>query len=212
MTDNILPAPLNSNKKSTNNTGGRPKKPIWRFFEQGDEIDKGHYIATCLACKQSFRPGKATTMEKHIISNCSQVNHSVRKAVMYMIEAREVREVREISSNKRKIEKDQTTLENFYENSDLSKERKEDIDIALIKAFVCCGLPWCLVEHPFIIELFKQLRSNYNLTDRKILADSILTKEILRVNVKLYRLLDGENNLTLGKIYKEFINFLKIKI
>ena len=94
MTDNILPAPLNSNKKSTNNTGECPKKPIWRFFEQGDEIDKGHYIATCLACKQSFRPGKATTMEKHIISNCSQVNHSVREAVMYMVEAREVREVR----------------------------------------------------------------------------------------------------------------------
>ena len=208
MTDNILPAPLNSNKKSTNNTGGRPKKPIWRFFEQGDEIDKGHYIATCLACKQSFRPGKATTMEKHKISNCSQVNHSVREVVMYMVEAREVREVREISSNKRKIEKD---LENFYENSDLSKERKEDIDIAL-KAFVCCSLPWRLVEHPFIIELFKQLRSNYNLPDRKTLADSMLTKEILRVNVKLYRLLDGENNLTLGKIYKEFINFLKIKI
>jgi len=63
ITDNILPAPLNSNKKSTNNTGGCPKKPIWRFFEQGDEINKGHYIATCLACKQSFRPGKATTME-----------------------------------------------------------------------------------------------------------------------------------------------------
>ena len=54
MTDNILPAPLNSNKKSTNNTGGRPKKPIWRFFEQGDEIDKGHYAAICSACGQTF--------------------------------------------------------------------------------------------------------------------------------------------------------------
>jgi hypothetical protein len=40
--------------KTTNVAGGRPKKPIWRFFEQGDEMDKGHYIAICLACKQSF--------------------------------------------------------------------------------------------------------------------------------------------------------------
>ena len=47
--------------------------------------------------------------------------------VMYIVEAREVREVRKISNNKCKIEKDQTTLENFYENSDLSKERKEEI-------------------------------------------------------------------------------------
>ena len=90
-------------------------------------------------------------------------------------------------------------MENFYENSDLSKERKEDIDIALIKAFVCCGLPWRLVEHPFIIELFKQLRSNYDLLDQKTLAETMLTQEVLRVSVKLYRLLDSENNLTLGK-------------
>jgi hypothetical protein len=55
------------------------------------------------------------------------------------------------------------------------------------------------VEHPFIIELFKQLRSNYNLPDRKTLADSLLTQEILRVSVKLYRLVDNENNLTIGK-------------
>ncbi|RGB30942.1 hypothetical protein C1646_764693 [Rhizophagus diaphanus] len=60
---------------------------------------------------------------------------------------------------------DQTILEDFYENSDLSKERKEDIDTALIKAF----------------------------------DDTMLTQEILRVNVKLYRLLEEESNLTLGK-------------
>ena len=58
--------PSNSKKaKSANNTGGRPKKPIWRFFEQGDEIDKGHYVAICLACKQTFRPGKTPAIEKH---------------------------------------------------------------------------------------------------------------------------------------------------
>ena len=39
-----------SKKLKSTNSGGRPKKPIWRFFEQGDELDKGHYIATCLAC------------------------------------------------------------------------------------------------------------------------------------------------------------------
>ena len=208
-------APSNSKKpKSTNYTGGRPKKPIWRFFEQGEEIDKGHYVATCLACKQIFRPGKSTAMEKHIISNCSKVDHSIQEAVIYMVEARE----REISSdantaNAKRKNNDQTTLDNFYDNSDLSKERKEDIDTALIKAFVCCGLPWRLVEHPFIIELFKQLRSNYSLPNRKMLADSILTQEILRVNVKLYRLLEEENNLTLGRYMQKvkiFLNLLNV--
>ena len=138
-------------------------------------------------------------MEKHIISNCQKVDHSIRQTVLHMVETREMNEISLSSGVKCQNSDDQTTLENFYENSDLSKERKENIDIALIKAFVCCGLSWRLVEHPFIIELFKQLRSNYDLPDRKTLAETMLTQEVLRVSVKLYRLLDGESNLTLGK-------------
>ena len=153
-------------------------------------------------------------MEKHIISNCSKIDHSIQEAVIYIVKVREY----EISSdantaNAKHKNNDQTTLDNFYDNSDLSKERKEDIDTALIKAFVCCGLPWRLVEHPFIIELFKQLRSNYSLPDRKTLADSMLTQEILRVNVKLYRLLEEENNLTLGRYMQKveiFLNLLNV--
>ncbi len=90
-------------------------------------------------------------------------------------------------------------MNDFYENSDLMKERKEAIDKALIKAFVCCGLPWHLIEHPFIVELFKQLRSNYNPPNRRTFTDTLLMEEILRVSVKCYNLLDNESNLTLGK-------------
>ncbi|CAB5370883.1 unnamed protein product [Rhizophagus irregularis] len=164
--------PSNSKKNKTAIYGGHPKKPIWRFFEQEEDNMFGF--------------------------NCLKVDHSIREAVIYMVEVRE----REISSgaNVKRQNNDQTILEDFYENSDLSKERKEDIDTALIKAFVCCGLPWHLVEHPFIIELFKQFRSNYSLSDRKTLADIMLTQKILRVNVKLYRLLEEESNLTLGNL------------
>ncbi|POG73975.1 uncharacterized protein OCT59_018980 [Rhizophagus irregularis] len=121
MSDSL---PSNSKKtKSANSTNGRPKKPIWRFFEQGDEIDKGHYIATCLACKQTFRPGKTPVMEKHIMNNCSKVDHSICEAVIYMVEAHETREISSGANTKRQnSESDQVTLENFYENSDLSKE------------------------------------------------------------------------------------------
>ena len=193
--------PSTSKKMKFTNSTGRPKKPIWRFFEQGDKVDKGHYVAICLACNQTFRPGKTAIMENHIISSCSKVDNSVREAVIYMVEARQV----SISnpsyptSTKRQVENDQTTLDDFYENSDLIKERKESIDKALVKAFVCCGLPWHLIEHPFMIELFKQLRPNYSPPDRRTLTDTLLTEEILRVSVKCYNLLHDESNLTLGK-------------
>jgi hypothetical protein len=209
-------APSTSRKLKSANSGERPKKPIWRFFEQGDEIDKGHYVATCLACNKTFRPGKTTIMKKHILT-CSEVNHSIREAVKYMVEMRETDFFNSTTSKRKssQVENDQTTLVNFYENSDLSKERKEVIDTALIKAFVCCGLPWQLIEHPFMIELLKQLWPNYKPPDRKVLTDTLLTQEILRVSVKCYRLLDVEDNLTLGKnfICKYFfgLKFILIK-
>jgi hypothetical protein len=50
--------PSTSKKVKSTNSIRRPKKPIWHFFEQG-EVDRGHYVATCLACnQQTFRPGK----------------------------------------------------------------------------------------------------------------------------------------------------------
>ena len=202
MSDNTTPS--TSKKVKSANPGGRPKKPIWRFFEQGEEIDKGHYVAKCVACNQTFRPGKTAIMEKHIINNCSKVDHSIREAGIYMVEACEASFSKLSASVKRgnnEVENDQATLVNFYESSSLSKERKEAIDIAIIKVFVCCGLSWSLIEHPFVIELLKQLRPNYNPPDRKDLIDTLLTQEILRVCVKCYRLLDNEDNLTLGKYF-----------
>jgi hypothetical protein len=201
MSDDIVPS--TSKKIKSTNSGGRPKKPIWRFFEQGEEMDKGHYIAKCAACNQTFRPGKTVIMEKHIISSCSKVDQSIREAVMYMVEAREISFSKHTSIKHgiNQVESDQTTLVNFYESSSLSKERKEAIDLVIIKVFICCGLSWCLIEHPFVIELLKQLRPNYNPPDRKALVDTLLTQEILRVSVKCYRLLDNENNLTLGKYF-----------
>jgi hypothetical protein len=59
-------------------------------------------------------------MEKHIIRNCSKVNHSIREAVLFMIEAREIRDI-SLSNAKHQIGNDQTNLKDFYESSDLIK-------------------------------------------------------------------------------------------
>jgi hypothetical protein len=60
-------------------------------------------------------------MEKHIIRNCSKVDHSIREAVLFIIEVREIRDI-SLFSAKHQIGNDQTNLEDFYENSDLSKK------------------------------------------------------------------------------------------
>jgi hypothetical protein len=79
----------------------------------------------------------------------------------------------------------------------LSEEKKTKIGLSLIKLFVCCGLSWRLVEHPFFIEFVNELRSAYNLPNRKTLSGTLLDEEILHVNTKVYQLLEKKKNLTL---------------
>ncbi|CAG8747698.1 11433_t:CDS:2, partial [Cetraspora pellucida] len=74
----------------------------------------------------------------------------------------------------------------------------ESINRALIKAFVCCGLPWRLIEHPFFVEFLKQLRPAYTPPNRKTVANTLLKKEIIRIDTCLYKLLKGKKNLTLA--------------
>jgi len=82
----------------------------------------------------------------------------------------------------------------------LSQEKQTKIELSLIRRlFVCCGLSWRLVEHPFFIEFVKELRYAYNLPNRKTLSGTLLDNEILRVNTEVFQLLEKEKNLTLCK-------------
>jgi len=82
----------------------------------------------------------------------------------------------------------------------LSQGKKAKIETSLIKLFVCCEFSWRLVEHPFFVEFVKQLHSSYEPPNRKTLAGTLLDDEILRVHTKIYRILEKQNNLTLGKL------------
>ena len=55
------------------------------------------------------------------------------------------------------------------------------------------------MKYLFFIEFVNELRSLYNLLNKKTLASILLSDEILRVNIKVYRLFEKEKNLTLCK-------------
>ncbi len=134
----------------------------------------------------------------------SRINHfengnnpEIKEAVRYIVEARE--KSPENVTGKKRNSNEQKNLEDFFETQSLSQEKKANIEISLIKLFVCCGLSWRLIEHPFFIDFVKQLHPSYDPPNRKTLSGSLLDDEILRVNTKVYRLLEKESNLTLGK-------------
>ena len=139
-------------------------------------------------------------MECHILVDCKKVNPEIKEAVRYIIEVRE-KPPENTTGKKRTVDEDQKTLEEFFETRVLSQEKKAKIETSLIKLFVCCGLSWRLIEHPFFVEFVKQLHSSYDPPNRKTLAGTLLDDEILRVNTKIYRMLEKQNNLTLGKYF-----------
>ena len=181
--------PIDIEKKK----GGRPRAVVWDFFIEGPEQGDGHRSAICTACNATWQRGKVSTMERHILVDCKKVKMDVKEAIRFIIESCEK------SGVKRNTDDDRKTLEEYFDTLTLTQEKKDKIDIALIKLFVCCGLSWRLVEHPFFIEFVKELRSVYNLPNRKTLASTSLDDEFLRINTKIYRLLEKEKNLTLCK-------------
>ncbi|CAH1770033.1 6181_t:CDS:2, partial [Entrophospora sp. SA101] len=71
------------------------------------------------------------------------------------------------------------------------------INIALVRAFVCCGIPFSVIDNPFFRELLYQLQANYGPPSRQTLAGQLLSKEISKVNLKIDQELSNAENLTL---------------
>jgi hypothetical protein len=71
----------------------------------------------------------------------------------------------------------------------------------LVKAFVCCNIAFAIIENPFFMELLKALCGGYVIPSRKKLATELLEQELARINLKIQKVLEITNNLTLGKYY-----------
>ena len=68
----------------------------------------------------------------------------------------------------------------------------------MIKFFVVCGISFRIVEHPFFINLLKELNGSYNPSSRKILAGQMLECELAQVNSNVKSEIEKSTNLTIG--------------
>ncbi|CAB5368541.1 unnamed protein product [Rhizophagus irregularis] len=104
------------------------------------------------------------------------------------------------SSKKRKSSdtRSQTCIDDHYENFPTPLVKEDQINKALAKMFVCCNLPFSLIEHPFFIEFIKILRTTYNLPSRWVLTETLIIQEVSRITLKVNRIIEEENNLTIA--------------
>ena len=102
---------------------------------------------------------------------------------------------------KRKGPGGQIYLNEYHDTArPLPQGRVDRINRALIKFFVCCGVPFRMIESPFFIDLLKELNSAYNLPSRDVLTNRLLESELGYVNSRVSKELDSMDNLTIGTL------------
>jgi len=190
------------------NLGGRPTSKIWEWFIKGDHVpnSKGYYEATCSFCEYSWTTAKVAKLKKHLAYECNKVDSDTKISILMMLTSQyedsddDTATTSTSKSNKKRKtnNKSQTHIDDHYENFPTSLGKEDQINKALAKMFVCCNLPFALIEHPFFVEFIKNLRATYNLPSRWILSETLIIQEVSRINLKVSKIINEENDLTIS--------------
>lgn len=130
---------------------GRPQDSVWEHFIKTPLSTAGHFAAECLYCEKKWTRGRPQELQVHLAKDCLNVDDETRRE--YIQKILQLYNDDDTEDNKRfRIE--QLNITDFWDvdqNSvePLSKQKQEAIDKCLIKAFVCCGTPFAVVEIRF---------------------------------------------------------------
>lgn len=183
---------------SSSTNFGRPNTAVWNHMKKGKKKSNGHYQATCNYCKKFWENGKPQKLQQHLTNRCPSCPEIVISYFSKIIaeEGNSNSESETSDSNKRKR---QPKLDDFYKTEFLQPGYQEKINKILLKAFVMCGISWATIENPYFIELLKTLQPGYKQPSRKQLSTIFLENEIVRVNRSIEKIIERNENITLGK-------------
>jgi hypothetical protein len=164
-----------SNQK---NKGGRPLGTIWEDINQGQSVAPGKFSASCKYCEEAWNRGEVSKLEEHLSNHCKGAPANVVRKYMTKVLERQDK-----STKKRKLSSGgQQNIYNYHDSTDLPDSRITRINRALIKFFVACGISFRIVEHPFFINLLKELNGGYDPPTREMLSGQMLERELAQVN------------------------------
>lgn len=192
--------------------GGGPKfDDVWQYFIKGEEVNSGHYKATCYHCKKIWARGKPAALKAHLSNECLPCPEDIRKYWCDQIAEKEINYTRNLHSLQnpptQSLMKQTKLTSNFGSNTPLPSQTNSRIDRSLLKAWVMAGIPFEVIENPFILDLFKDLNPGYIPPSRTTLSGRCLDEEVARVNKNMISELATANNLTLSKNFNILFNF-----
>ncbi|CAG8623242.1 2638_t:CDS:2 [Cetraspora pellucida] len=129
--------------------GGCLPGEVWNWFVKGNEVSaKGYYSATCSFCDHQWTTAKPSKLRTHL---AYEYNDTASAS---------------ITANKKQKLENSVNIDSKFENVPTSLNKEEQINRILLKMFLCCNLPFVLVEHPFFQEYTKALHGTYALPSR----------------------------------------------
>lgn len=94
----------------------------------------------------------------------------------------------------------QTNITNHFKSDEpLPLAEQNSLDQAVLKAWVAAGIPFSVIENPFVIDLFMRLNPGYIPPSRATLSGRILNEEAVKIKTKINRIFEQTENLTLCK-------------
>ena len=185
MSNELTDSPVQKKRR------GRPLGTIWEDIQQGESVAPGKFSATCKYCIVTWTRGDIPKLEQHLSNYCPEAPESVvRKYMTKIIEWNDK------PSKKRKT--GQQTIDSYHDYAELPESRITRINRALVKFFIACEISFRIVEHPFFINLMRELNGGYNPPSREFLANQLLERELAQVQSKVKYELEKETDLTLG--------------
>ena len=180
------------------NLGGRPLGFIWLHFRRIPTTSPGKFQAECNYCSAKWSRGETPVLKAHLANHCPNTPTPVLREYLEKVKNRDSN-----ISKKRKLDVNihgQTSITNYHNSSELPEGRIQRINRALVKFFVCCGISYRIVEHPFFIDFLKELNGGYSPPTREYLSGRLLENELSLVNEKVEADLNNQENLTLGML------------
>ncbi|GBC24127.2 ribonuclease H-like domain-containing protein [Rhizophagus irregularis DAOM 181602=DAOM 197198] len=169
---------------------------------------KGHISCKCMYYGWTQTQGEPAQMQAHLALSCSKVPSTIKIEYLLLIKQNAEERVTNSTSTvskKRCVNLSQTRIDKFYESDQIDSTKQVLCDKAVAKFFVCCGVVFHLVSHPFFIDMVKSLCNGYEPPCSTTLSNTLMNNELTKITVDQQLTLDKESDLTLESHTAKFL-------
>jgi hypothetical protein len=80
----------------------------------------------------------------------------------------------------------------------ISEQQKIKIELLMFRMFICCALPWALMDSRFFVDFVLALAPNFTVPDRSAFFPKHLAQEVAVWGKKFKAFLEGRSHLTMS--------------